>query len=136
MEQKSIKTNGIGHNSNILKDKSPTAEAVEEQLCKVSEYINNITSKLWRIEEKFRGAHGDEIVVNPYESPKDDPHGSTRVYRKATKYERGELFFEAKSELGEVKAKLTHLFLNIDSYVNGDLKKITDEERPNNEKNC
>ena len=54
MEEIHKKTsNGIGHNSNIIKDKSPTAEAIEDQLFKVGEYINNITSKLFRIAEQF-----------------------------------------------------------------------------------
>lgn len=122
------KTNGIGHNSNILKEKSPTAEAIEEQLSKVGKYINNITSKLWRIEEKYRGAHGDEIVVNPHEVPKgDDPFSSNNVYRKANKYERGELHFEAKEELQKVHSQLNYLHLNIDSYINGTVKEVTDQ---------
>jgi len=120
-------TNGIGHNSNILKDKSPTIEAIENQLFKVGKYINDITSKLWRIEEQYRGAHGDEIVVNPYERPDDDPLGSNKVYRKASKYERGELHFEAKEELQKIHSQLTQLHLNIDSYINGTVKEVTDK---------
>jgi hypothetical protein len=123
-------TNGIGHNSNILKEKSPTVEAMEEQLSKVGKYINNITSKLWRIEEKYRGAHGDEIVVNPHEVPKgDDPFSSNNVYRKANKYERGELHFEAKEELQKVHERLNHIHLNIDSYINGTVKEVTDKQK-------
>lgn len=100
MEEIHKKTsNGIGHNSNILKDKSPTAEAVEEQLLKVGEHISNITTKLYRAAEQFNGAHGDEIVVNPHETPADDPFGSNKVYRKASKYERSELHFDAKAAL-------------------------------------
>ena len=129
MEQIHKKTNGIGHNSNILKDKSPTAEAIEEQLFKVGEIINDITSKLFRVEEEYRGAKVDEIVVNPYERPDDDPLGSTRVYRKASKYEQDELHFLAQEKLQDVNNRLTHLHLNIDSFINGDIKEVSDKSR-------
>ena len=128
MEEIHKKTsNGIGHNSNILKDKSPTAEAVEEQLFKVSEYINDITSKLYRAAEQFNGAHGDEIVVNPHERKEDSSHQRDRVYRKATKYERSELHFDAKAAIENAYNRLTHLHLNIDSFINGTVKEITDK---------
>ena len=127
MEQIHKKTNGIGHNSNILKDKSPTAEAIEEQLFKVGEIINDITGKLFRVEEEYRGAKGDEIVVNPYERPDDDPLGSTRVYRKPTPYEKHELHFEAQKGLKDVNNRLTHLHLNIDNFINGDIKEVSDK---------
>ena len=127
MEQIHKKTNGIGHNSNILKDKSPTAAAIEEQLFKVGEIINDITSKLFRVEEEYRGAKGDEIVVNPYERPDDDPLGSTRVYRKASKYEQDELHFLAQEKLKDVNNRLTHLHLNIDNFINGDIKEVSDK---------
>ncbi len=125
-------TNGIGHNSDILKDRSPTKEAIEDQLFEVGKHINNITNKLWRIAEQFNGAHGDEIVVNQYERDydRDDYSDSQRVVRKASKYERGELHFEAKNALSDVKSRLTHLHLNIDSYINGDVKEITDKQKP------
>mgnify|MGYP003647953408 CR=1 FL=1 len=123
------KTNGIGHNSNILKDKSPTAEAITEQLCEVSTYLNDITNNFYRMLDCITGSHGDEVVVNPYERPDDDPLGSNRVYRKANKYERGELHFEAKETIQKVHSRLTNLHLNIDSYINGDAKKITDKPR-------
>ena len=124
-------TNGIGHNSDILKDKSPTKEAIEDQLFKVGKYIDNITSKLLRIAEQFNGAHGDEIVVNQYERDydRDDYSDSQRVVRKASKYERGELHFEAKNALGDVYSRLTHLHLNIDSFINGDVKEVTDKQK-------
>ena len=127
MEQIHKKTNGIGHNSNILKDKSPTAAAIEEQLFKVGEIINDITGKLFRVEEEYRGAKGDEIVVNPYERPDDDPLGSTRVYRKPTPYEKHELHFEAQKGLKDVNNRLTHLHLNIDNFINGDIKEVSDK---------
>ena len=127
MEQIHKKTNGIGHNSNILKDKSPTAEAIKEQLFKVGEIINDITGKLFRVEEEYRGAKGDEIVVNPYERPDDDPLGSTRVYRKASKYEQDELHFLAQEKLKDVNNRLTHLHLNIDNFINGDVKEVSDK---------
>ena len=127
MEQIHKKTNGIGHNSNILKDKSPTAEAIKEQLFKVGEIINDITGKLFRVEEEYRGAKGDEIVVNPYERPDDDPLGSTRVYRKPTPYEKHELHFEAQKGLKDVNNRLTHLHLNIDNFINGDIKEVSDK---------
>ena len=127
MEQIHKKTNGIGHNSNILKDKSPTAEAIKEQLFKVGEIINDITRKLFRVEEEYRGAKGDEIVVNPYERPEDDPLGSTRVYRKASKYEQDELHFLAQEKLKDVNNRLTHLHLNIDNFINGDVKEVSDK---------
>ena len=127
MEQIHKKTNGIGHNSNILKDKSPTAEAIEAQLFKVGEIINDITGKLFRVEEEYRGAKGDEIVVNPYERPDDDPLGSTRVYRKASKYEQDELHFLAQEKLKDVNNRLTHLHLNIDNFINGDIKEVSDK---------
>ena len=127
MEETHKKTNGIGHNSNILKDKSPTAEAIEEQLFKVGEIINDITGKLFRVEEEYRGAKGDEIVVNPYERPDDDPLGSTRVYRKPTPYEKHELHFEAQKGLKDVNNRLTHLHLNIDNFINGDIKEVNDK---------
>ena len=127
MEQIHKKTNGIGHNSNILKDKSPTAEAIKEQLFKVGEIINDITRKLFRVEEEYRGAKGDEIVVNPYERPDDDPLGSTRVYRKASKYEQDELHFLAQEKLKDVNNRLTHLHLNIDNFINGDIKEVSDK---------
>ena len=127
MEQIHKKTNGIGHNSNILKDKSPTAEAIKEQLFKVGEIINDITRKLFRVEEEYRGAKGDEIVVNPYERPDDDPLGSTRVYRKPTPYEKHELHFEAQKGLKDVNNRLTHLHLNIDNFINGDIKEVSDK---------
>ena len=129
MEQIHKKTNGIGHNSNILKDKSPTAEAIEVQLFKVGEIINDITGKLFRVEEEYRGAKGDEIVVNPYERPDDDPLGSTRVYRKASKYEQDELHFLAQEKLKDVNNRLTHLHLNIDNFINGDIKEVSDKSR-------
>ena len=135
MEQIHKKTNGIGHNSNILKDKSPTAEAIKEQLFKVGEIINDITGKLFRVEEEYRGAKGDEIVVNPYERPDDDPLGSTRVYRKPTPYEKHELHFEAQKGLKDVNNRLTHLHLNIDNFINGDIKEVNDKyqsTRPSN----
>ena len=127
MEEIHKKTNGIGHNSNILTDKSPTAEAIEEQLFKVSEIISDITGKLFRVEEEYRGAKGDEIVVNPYERPDDDPLGSTRVYRKASKYEQDELHFLAQEKLKDVNNRLTHLHLNIDNFINGDVKEVSDK---------
>ena len=127
MEQIHKKTNGIGHNSNILKDKSPTAAAIEEQLFKVGEIINDITGKLFRVEEEYRGANGDEIVVNPYERPDDDPLGSSRVYRKPTPYEKHELHFEAQRGLKDVNNRLTHLHLNIDNFINGDVKEVSDK---------
>ena len=127
MEQIHKKTNGIGHNSNILKDKSPTVEAIKEQLFKVSEIIADITGKLFRVEEEYRGAKGDEIVVNPYERPDDDPLGSTRVYRKPTPYEKHELHFEAQKGLKDVNNRLTHLHLNIDNFINGDVKEVSDK---------
>ena len=135
MEQIHKKTNGIGHNSNILKDKSPTAEAIEAQLFKVGEIINDITGKLFRVEEEYRGAKGDEIVVNPYERPDDDPLGSSRVYRKPTPYEKHELHFEAQKKLKDVNNRLTHLHLNIDNFINGDIKEVNDKyqsTRPSN----
>ena len=127
MEEIHKKTNGIGHNSNILKDKSPTVEAIKEQLFKVSEIISDITGKLFRVEEEYRGAKGDEIVVNPYERPDDDPLGSTRVYRKPTPYEKHELHFEAQKGLKDVNNRLTHLHLNIDNFINGDIKEVSDK---------
>ena len=135
MEEIHKKTNGIGHNSNILKDKSPTVEAIKEQLFKVSEIISDITGKLFRVEEEYRGAKGDEIVVNPYERPDDDPLGSTRVYRKASKYEQDELHFLAQEKLKDVNNRLTHLHLNIDNFINGDVKEVSDKyqsTRPSN----
>ena len=129
MEEIHKKTNGIGHNSNILKEKSPTVEAIKEQLFKVGEIINDVTGKLFRVQEEYRGAHGDEIVVNEYERPDDDPLGSTRVYRKATKYEQDELHFLAQEKLQNVNNRLTHLHLNIDSFINGDIKEVSDKSR-------
>ena len=129
MEEIHKKTsNGIGHNSNILKDKSPTAEAIEDQLFKVGEYINNITGKFWRILDQVKGSHGDEVVVNPYEREEDKPEWH-RVVRKATKYERSELHFEAIEALQNVHSRLTHLHLNIDSFINGTVKEVTDKGR-------
>ena len=127
MEEIHKKTNGIGHNSNILKDKSPTVEAIEDQLFKVSVIIKDITAKIFRVEEEYRGAKGDEIVVNPYERPDDDPLGSTRVYRKASKYEQDELHFLAQEKLKDVNNRLTHLHLNIDNFINGDVKEVSDK---------
>ena len=127
MEEIHKKTNGIGHNSNILKDKSPTAAAIEEQLFKVGEIINDITGKLFRVEEEYRGAKGDAIVVNPYERPDDDPLGSSRVYRKPTPYEKHELHYEAQKKLKDVNNRLTHLHLNIDNFINGDVKEVSDK---------
>jgi len=121
-------SNSIGHNSNILKDKSPTAEAIEDQLFKVGEYINNITGKFFRILDQVRGSHGDEVVVNPYEREENKPD-SHRVVRKPTKYERSELHFEAIEELQNVHTRLTHLHLNIDSFINGNVKEVTDKPR-------
>jgi len=124
------KTNGIGHNSNILKDKSPTIEAVKDQLVEVSMHLTDITNNFYRMLDCITGSHGDEVVVNPHEVPKgDDPFSSVRVYRKANKYERGELHFEAKETLQKVHSRLTNLHLNIDSYINGGAKEITDKPR-------
>ena len=137
MEEIHKKTNGIGHNSNILKDKSPTVEAIEDQLFKVSVIIKDITAKIFRVEEEYRGAKGDAIVVNPYERPDDDPLGSTRVYRKASKYEQDELHFLAQEKLKDVNNRLTHLHLNIDNFINGDIKEVNDKyqsTRPSNKK--
>jgi len=127
MEEIHKKTsNGIGHNSNILKDKSPTAEAVEEQLFKVGQYIDDITGKFFRILDQVRGSQGDEIVVNPHEREENKPDWH-RVVRRPTKYERSELHFEAIEELQNVHSRLTHLHLNIDSFINGTVKEVTDK---------
>ena len=121
-------TNGVGHNSNILKDKSPTVEAVEDQLFKVGVYINDITSNFFRILDQVRGSHGDEVVVNKYEREEGKPDWH-RVVRKPTKYERGVLHHEACKSIEEVHDRLTNLHLNIDTYINGDVKEVTDKPR-------
>ena len=128
MEEIHKKTsNGIGHNSNILKDKSPTAQAIEDQLFEVGVYINDITSKFFRILDQVKGSHGDEVVVNIYERKEGKPDWH-RVVRKPTKYERGILHHEACKAIEEIHERLTHLHCNIDSYINGDVKKVTDKE--------
>ena len=127
MEEIHKKTsNGIGHNSNIIKDKSPTAEAIEDQLFKVGVNINDICNNFFRILDQVRGSHGDEIVVNKYEREEGKPDWH-RVVRKPTKYERGELHFEAKAALEKEYSRLTHLHLNIDSFINGTVKEVTDK---------
>mgnify|MGYP000040290542 CR=1 FL=1 len=136
MEEIHKKTsNGIGHNSNILKDKSPTAEAVEEQLFKVGQYIDDITGKFFRILDQVRGSQGDEIVVNPHEREENKPDWH-RVVRKATKYERSELHFDAKAAIENAYNRLTHLHLNIDSFINGNVKEVTDKQRPVQKEIC
>ena len=121
-------SNGIGHNSNILKDKSPTAKAMEDQLLEVSKYLNDITGNFFRMLDCITGSHGDEVVVNPYEREEGKPDWH-RVVRKPTKYERGALHFEAKAALEKEYSRLTHLHLNIDSFINGTVKEVTDKPR-------
>ena len=128
-------SNGIGHNSNIIKDKSPTAEAIEDQLFKVGVYINDITSNFFRILDQVRGSHGDEIVVNKYEREEGKPDWH-RVVRKPNKYERGELHHEACKSIEKVHDRLTHLHCNIDSYISGDVKEVTDKQRPVQKEIC
>jgi len=129
MEEIHKKTsNGIGHNSNILKDKSPTAEAIEDQLFKVGVNINDICNNFFRILDQVRGSHGDEVVVNKYEREEGKPDWH-RVVRKPTKYERGVLHHEACKSIEEVHDRLTNLHLNIDTYINGNVKEVTDKPR-------
>ncbi len=121
------KLRGIGDNSDALQRQSPTVEALEEQMLKVGKYISDITGKFYRIRDQVSGSHGDEVVVNPYETEEGKPDWH-RVVRKPTKYERNELHFEAKKAISEVHERLTHLHLNIDTFINGGVKEITDQQ--------
>ena len=129
MEEIHKKTsNGIGHNSNILKDKSPTVEAITDQLGEVSKYLHDITNSFYRMLDCITGSHGDKVVVNIHEREDDKPEWH-RVVRKPTKYEQKELHFEATEALQKAHSRLTHLHLNIDTYINGNVKEITDKPR-------